>query len=358
MPLEVDIEKRLAEFTLAVRFHMGDAPLSILGASGAGKTMLLRCVAGLEKPDRGRIVLNGRVVFDSEKGERVPARERRVGMLFQNYALFPHQSVAENVGFGLHALVPDAKRARVAEFSERTQVSELSERSVSTLSGGERQRVALARALATEPAALLLDEPLSAMDTHLRGRMQALLEETFVEYPRPALLVTHNMEEAYRMGRELLVLSRGRVVAHGNKEEIFRQPASAEVARLTGCKNISRAQVEADGSVTATDWGVRLQFGEMARATARFVGIRAHHIGFAALRGDGAGENAVPCWLAHVSEGPFRTTVFLRTRELEKIEGEIELQAELTREEWERLRGLRQPWSVSLGAAELFLMDE
>lgn len=358
MPLEVDIEKKLAEFTLAVRFHTGDAPLSILGASGAGKTMLLRCVAGLEKPDRGRIVLNGRVVFDSEKGVYVAARERRIGMLFQNYALFPNQDVAENVGFGLTALTADARSARVAEYSERTRVRELSERNVTTLSGGERQRVALARALAIEPAALLLDEPLSAMDTHLRGRMQALLEETFVEYPRPALLVTHNIEEAYRMGRELLVLSRGRVVAHGNKQEIFRKPPSAEVARLTGCKNISRAQVEADGSVVATDWGLKLKLGEMAGASARFVGIRAHHVRFAALHSSEGAATAVPCWLAHVSEGPFRTTVFLRTRELEKSADEIEFQAELTREEWEYLRGLQQPWDVRLRAEQLFLMDK
>jgi molybdate transport system permease protein len=358
VPLEVDIEKKLAEFTLSVRFHSGDAPLSILGASGAGKTMLLRCVAGLEKPERGRIVVNGNVVFDSENGVCVPARERRIGMLFQSYALFPNQTVADNVGFGLRTLAADAREARVAEYCERTRVSELSGRSVATLSGGERQRVALARALAIEPSALLLDEPLSAMDTHLRGRMQALLEETFVSYPRPALLVTHNIEEAYRMGRELLVLSRGRVVAHGNKQEIFRRPPSAEVARLTGCKNISRARVEADGSVFAEDWGVRLRLAEMARASARFVGIRAHHVRFAALHASEGAATTVPCWLAHVSEGPFRTTVFLRTRELEKSADEIEFQAELTREEWEYLRGLQQPWDVRLAAERLFLMEE
>lgn len=363
MPLEVHVEKKLASFTLSVSFAIGDAPLSVLGASGAGKTVLLRLIAGLERPDRGRIVLKGRTLFDSEAGIDIPARDRHIGMLFQSYALFPHKSVAANVAFGLQALrTPAEREARVGRFTARTAVSALADRNVRSLSGGEQQRVALARALATEPQALLLDEPLSALDTHLRSRMQALLEETFFESPRPALLVTHNVEEAYRMSPEMLVLARGRIAAFGRKQEVFSHPASTEVALLTGCKNISRARVEPDGSVTALDWNARFRFPDLPDAATKFVGIRAHHLAFDALQTGGpaqvTGSNVVPCWLAHVSEGPFRSTVFLRTRELERAEDEIELQAELTREEWHRLSAQPQPWGVRLAAERLFLMKE
>jgi molybdate transport system permease protein len=362
MPLEVELEKKLADFTLSVKFHAPDSPLAILGASGAGKTMLLRCIAGLERPERGRITVNGRTLFDSASGVFVPSRERSVGLLFQNYALFPHRTVARNIGFGLNAHTAAARAARVADLAARTHVGDLLDRFARELSGGEQQRVALARALAIEPGALLLDEPLSAMDTHLRSQVETLLEETFHTYARPALVVTHNIEEAYRISHELLVLSRGRVVAHGAKHEVWRRPANTEVARLTGCKNISRAQLEPDGSVTATGWRVRLKLTDMAPASTRFVGIRAHHIEFpdaqrpeAATRS--ADENVVSCWLAHISETPFRMTVFLRTRELETSEHEIELQAELTKAEWERLRTLEQPWRVRLAPEHLFAMD-
>jgi molybdate transport system ATP-binding protein/molybdate transport system permease protein len=360
MPLEVHVEKKLAAFTLSVRFAIGDAPLSVLGASGAGKTMLLRTIAGLERPDHGRIVLNGQTLFDSEAGVDIPARDRRIGMLFQGYALFPHKTVATNVAFGLAGLKPTERAARIDRFTSRTNIDLLANRNVRTLSGGEQQRVALARALATEPQALLLDEPLSALDTHLRSQMQALLEETFFESPRPTLLVTHNVEEAYRMSAEMLVLLHGRVAAFGRKREVFERPASMEVALLTGCKNMSRVRVEADGTVNALDWDVRLRFPELPDAEAKFIGIRAHHLVFDALTQSEAqgAANVVQCWLAHVSEGPFRSTVFLRTRELEQAADEIELQAELTREEWARLSGQRQPWGVRLAPEKLFLMKE
>jgi molybdate transport system permease protein len=359
MPLDVHIEKRLSDFTLALKFHAADSPLSILGASGAGKTMLLRCIAGLETPDRGQITLNGRALFDSDRGISLPPGERGVGLLFQNYALFPHKTVQQNIAFGLANLSPEARDARVQQLSARTHITEIIGRLTRQLSGGEQQRVALARALAVEPQALLLDEPLSAMDTHLRSQIEVLLEETFASYPHPALVVTHNIEEAYRISADLLVLSRGRIAAYGPKHEILRRPPNTEVARLTGCKNISRVRIEPDGSVNAIDWGVRLKLDDMANASARFIGIRAHHIYFPpAHAAPPISGNVIPCWLAHTSETPFRMTVFLRTRELERSPDEIELQAELTKEEWNRIRSLEQPWQVRLPPEYLFLMNE
>lgn len=361
MTLEVQIEKRLADFTLDVAFRAPAAPLSILGASGAGKTMLLRCIAGLERPGRGRIALNERVVFDSERRIRIPARERRIGLLFQNYALFPHRTVEQNIVFGLEGLAHAEQAARIASVIERTHLGGLEQRYPRELSGGEQQRTALARALAVEPEALLLDEPLAALDTHLRSQVEAQLQETFAAYRRPALLVTHNMEEAYRLGEQLLVLSRGRMAAFGAKEEIFRRPPSVEVAQLTGCKNISRARANADGTIEALDWDCRLRVtGGAAGARApKFIGIRAHHIDFVEPDGGAsAADNVFPCWMARTSESPFRMTLFLSADAAQAAAGRYQLQAEVFKEKWMRFRERAFPWRMRLAPELLFLMDK
>jgi molybdate transport system permease protein len=358
--LEVQIEKKLADFTLDVTFRATETPLSILGASGAGKSMLLRCIAGLERPSRGRITLNDRTLFDSAQRVAIPARDRRIGMLFQHYALFPHRTVAQNIAFGLDDLPHDEQSARTAALVSRTHLAGLEPRYPRELSGGEQQRTALARALAIQPEALLLDEPLSALDTHLRGQVEAQLQETFATFRRPALLVTHNMEEAYRLGEQLLVLARGRVAAFGPKEEIFRRPPSSEVARLTGCKNISRAQPSPDGTMQALDWNCQLRLAPQPAATPKCIGIRAHHIEFLETAAAEAKEqpNVLPCWIVRTSETPFRITLFLSLDKARAENGESHLQAELFKEKWERLRDHPQPWRVRLAPESLFAMPE
>lgn len=365
MPLQVQIAKQLLNFALDVSFAAGDAPLGILGPSGAGKTMLLRCIAGLEQPDRGRIELNGRVLLDTQARIRVPARERRAGMLFQHYALFPNRTVAENIVFGLHDLPRDERARRLAALAERTHVRGLEERYPRELSGGEQQRVALARALSIEPEALLLDEPLSALDTHLRSQMETQLQDTFAAYRRPALLVTHNIEEAYRLGEQLLVLARGRVAAFGAKEEIFRHPPSLEVAQLTGCKNFSRARAISDNTVEALDWGCRLRVAQVPARPAAYVGIRAHHIDFVESSNAGATDdsrdnvnNIFRCWLVRSSETPFRITLYLRLHQPLVESGEYHLQAEVFKEKWERFRARPQPWHMRLSPDSLLSLPE
>ena len=361
MALEIHIEKKLIDFTIDVSFRAEAEPLSILGASGAGKTMLLRCIAGLESPDRGKIKLNDRLFFDSDSRVNIPARQRRVGMLFQNYALFPHRTVAENIGFGLEQSPREDQPARIADLALRTHLAGLENRYPRELSGGEQQRTALARALAIEPQALLLDEPLSALDTHLRSQIEIQFQEIFSAYRRPALLVTHNVEEAYRLGAKLLVLSRGRVVASGAKEEIFRQPASVEVARLTGCKNISRARAVSDHTVEALDWGCTLRLTQSIAQADGFVGIRAHHIEFVEANAPSAEENVFPCWLVRSSETPFRITLFLslQPHSTESPQADAaQLQAEVYKEKWHRFRDKPFPWHVRLRSDALFWMKE
>ena len=364
MSLEVQIEKKLLDFTLDVSFRAEAEPLSILGASGAGKTMLLRCIAGLERPDRGRIKLNDRVFFDSESRVNISARQRRVGMLFQNYAIFPHRTVAENIGFGLEALPRDERSKRVAELIGRTHLAGLEDRYSRTLSGGEQQRVALARALAIEPEALLLDEPLSALDTHLRSQVEIQLQETFAAYRRPALLVTHNMEEAYRLGARLLVLSRGRVVASGAKERIF--PAAA-VGRSRATDRLQEyfARARHFGSQRRS---TRLGLHSAPGATGCTARIRAASWVFAPItsnlwkRTDASiEENIFPCWLVRSSETPFRITLFLSLQEHSSqsaLPESAQLQAEVYKEKWQRFRDKPFPWHVRLRADSLFWMKE
>jgi molybdate transport system permease protein len=359
MSLEVAIEKQVSEFRLAVEFTADGAPLGLLGPSGSGKTMTLRAIAGLETPDRGRIVLHGRVLFDSAHRINVPARERRIGLLFQNYALFPHLTVAQNIAFGLRR-VPEPERVRRVERQlAAAHLENLASRYPASLSGGEQQRVALARALAVEPAALLLDEPFSALDTHLRSALERQLRETLETYQGSTLFVSHNLEEAYRVCGELLVLAHGGVAARGPKEEIFRYPPTLEVARLTGCKKFSRARRAADGFVEALDWGCMLRVTQEFAKPPEHVAIRAHHI---RVRAPGTPaenrDNIFPCWLAAMTETPFRVTLDLRIGGPPARPADFHVQAEVFKQEWEAFRNLPQPWQIELAPDRLFLLPD
>jgi molybdate transport system permease protein len=195
----------------------------------------------------------------------------------------------------------------------------------------------------------------------LRSQIEIQLQETFAAYRRPTLLVTHNMEEAYRLGARLLVLSRGRVVASGAKERIFQRPPSAEVARLTGCKNISRARAISDHSMEALDWGCTLRFTQSIAQPTGFVGIRAHHIEFVEANGASSEENILPCWLVRSSETPFRVTLFLSLQQHASkppLPEAAQLQAEVYKEKWQRFRDKPFPWHVRLRADSLFWMKE
>jgi ABC-type sulfate/molybdate transport systems ATPase subunit len=360
MSLEVAIEKSVPGFRLAVEFTADGTPLGLLGPSGSGKSMALRAIAGLEQPDRGRIVLQGRVLFDSERGIDVPARERRIGLLFQNYALFPHLSVAQNIAFGLRPLPQAERDRRVASQLAAAHLEGLAERFPSTLSGGEQQRVALARALAIEPAALLLDEPFSALDAHLRGSLERQLRENLANYSGSTVFVSHNLEEAYRVCEKLVVLSGGAVAAQGPKEEIFRHPPTLEVARVTGCKNFSRGRRTSDGLVEALDWGCTLRVAQEFAAPPAHVAIRAHHIRVHPT-GESRAENSAnrfPCWLTAMSETPFRVTLDLRIGAAPSGPADFHVQAEIFKAEWESFRDLPQPWTIELAPDRLFLLPD
>ncbi|MFN6463707.1 MAG: molybdate ABC transporter permease subunit [Nostoc sp. DedVER02] len=353
--LFVNIEKILTSFDLKVAFTTDKQPLGLLGGSGAGKSMILRCLAGIETPSSGRIVLNGRVLFDSEQGINLPSRDRRIGFLVQNYALFPHLSVAQNIAFGLpKKLSAGSIRVQVEEQLIAMQLQGLGDRYPHQLSGGQQQRVALARALASQPEALLLDEPFSALDTHLRSQLEQQMTETLAGYQGVTLFVTHNMEEAYRICPNLLVLEHGRAVHYGSKYDIFQHPATVSVAQLTGCKNFSRAVLQSSKQVEAIDWGCILQVVEPVKSELSHIGIRAHQFIFT---NDLSQENTFPCWLVRTSETPHRMTLFLKLHSAAKNSQDYHLQAEVFKEKWATMKDKPFPWYVRLDPLRLILME-
>jgi molybdate transport system ATP-binding protein len=287
MTLAVLLTKQLnAGFALEVSFRAEPGVTILFGASGSGKTTILRGVAGLTRPDRGRVAIGDRVLFDSQTGVDVAVPERHVGYVFQQLALFPHMSVAQNIGYGLAALPRDERRARVAAAAESFHISGLLERRPDQVSGGERQRTALARALVTDPSALLLDEPLSALDYAIQRQIMDDLRRWNETRRLPVLYVTHSHREAFALGDRLIALEHGRIVASGSPHEVLDHPALAPLAALAGFENLFDATVTARHDragtmtclLTGTSTELEVPLGVAAAGTAIRVAIRAGDI--------------------------------------------------------------------------------
>ncbi|BEU87512.1 sulfate/molybdate ABC transporter ATP-binding protein [Selenomonas sp. TAMA-11512] len=305
MKLLVDIEKKLRNFSLRVAFEADREVLSLLGASGCGKSMTLKCIAGIETPDRGRIVLGDIVLYDSEKRINLPPQERHVGYLFQNYALFPHMTLAENIRFVIRG---DKKKKEqiVREEIARFSLDGLEDAYPVALSGGQQQRAAFARMLATRPKLLMLDEPFSALDSYLRWNLERELKKIIEDYGATALLVSHDRGEAYRLSDRIAVIEKGHIEAIRAKEELFQHPETLAATLLTGCKNISKARKVNDGLLIATDWGIELESEDIPDGL-QYVAIRAHYF---ELAEEGASD-AIPFRVEEVIEDTFSTILML-----------------------------------------------
>jgi len=352
--IEIGVEKALETFNLQVDFCAGRGALGLLGASGAGKSMTLRMIAGITRPDRGRIVLNGRVLYDGATGVKIPAAQRKIGVVFQDYALFPRMTVAQNVGFGLGKLKDGERRARVQSQLQRMQIAELADRYPAEISGGQRQRAAIARCMATEPDALLLDEPFAALDPHLRRQTEEQLRETLAAYNGAVIFVTHDMEEAFRFCTDLLVLDSGKVIARGPKHQLFERPRTVAAARLTGCKNIASARRIAADRIAVDAWNCELRTAGIVPHGLTHAGIRSHQIAFYPAP---AAENTFPCWLVATSEAPHEITLYLRLHH-PPAAGELpHLQADVPKELWRAMSADPQPWHVMLHPARFLLLE-
>ena len=302
MSLEVTITKRFEGFTLHADFAAGKTAAAILGASGCGKSMTLRCIAGVVKPDSGRIVLDGRVLFDSEKGIDLPPQQRNVGLLFQNYALFPNMTVEQNILCALKKEKdPAARKAACGSALRAMRLEELAHRLPSELSGGQQQRAALARILAGRPRILMLDEPFSALDSYLREEVEGEVGSLLSNFDGTALLVTHDRDEAYRLCREMIVMDSGEVLRAGTTKEVFADPRRLTAARLTGCKNILPCVRVDEHHVRLTGWERELTVALPVPEGCCAVGIRAHDFAPEAVDG----ENRMPVQVGASSENPF-----------------------------------------------------
>jgi molybdate transport system ATP-binding protein len=307
--LEVDVRKTLKDFQLDVRLSGSGGRLGILGASGCGKSMTLKCIAGIVRPDSGRIVLNGRVLFDSSRKIDLPPQKRRVGYLFQNYALFPHLTVCDNIASGLGLSGAKARLSpSVREAVAMLRLEGLEDRYPGQLSGGQQQRAALARILAYRPEILLLDEPFSALDEFLREGLQLQLAEVLHSWGSDVILVTHSRDEVFKLCTRLAVMDGGGLIGMGETAALFAWPEKVQIARLTGCKNISPARKCGEFEVEAADWGLRLISSRPVPDDISAVGVRAHDFHPA-----GEGEvNSIAISVTDVSAGPFERSVIFQ----------------------------------------------
>lgn len=308
MALTARIEKRCGTFRLNVSFAV-EHTLALLGASGCGKSLTLKCIAGIERPDQGYIELNGRVLFDSEAGVDLPPQKRRVGYLFQQYALFPNMTVEQNISVCLQR--QEKRRDRLEELLSLLRLEGQRNLYPRQLSGGQQQRTALARILAAEPQAILLDEPLSALDRFLRWQLERELGETLERFPGPVVWVSHDLGESYRNCERVCVLDGGRSAPATDMNTLVEHPGTVSAARLAGCKNLVQARPgEAPGTVEIPVWGLSLRCSVPWRAGINMLGLRG-------VRPAGEGEtvNVFPCRVLGTTEDVASIHVALRPQD-------------------------------------------
>ena len=310
MSLYIDITKNLSSFNLDVSMESKSGIIGFLGASGSGKSMTLKCIAGLEKPSKGKIVINNKVLFDSEEKINIKTRDRRVGFLFQNYALFPHMTIKDNIEIGLDKISKVEKGKLSYNYIKKFGLEGLENRYPWQLSGGQQQRVALARALITSPDILLLDEPFSALDNHLRASMERELVDILKDYKGTVVFVTHDIAEAYRICDKIIVFDGGKAKDIRDKNALFKAPQSLAEAKLTGCKNISKAKKLDNNFIFAEEWNLKLKCLADIKDNINYIAIRSHNI---KLYKDEKEENVFEVLIENIVENPFDYTLYIKS---------------------------------------------
>ncbi len=253
MSLVVDIEKKLGSFLLRSKFETGSGTMALLGASGCGKSVTLKCIAGIMTPDKGRIVLDGETLFDSEKHIDLTPQRRQVGYLFQQYALFPNMTVLQNIQCGIRSGSRGEKQQRASEQLRRFRLEGLEKKYPAQLSGGQQQRVALARILASEPRAILLDEPFSALDGFLKWNLEMELADFLSDFSGPILWVSHDLGECFRSCRSVCIMDNGTSLPVTDMETLVHHPATQCAARLVGLRNFLPGR-RCEGGVRIDGW--------------------------------------------------------------------------------------------------------
>ena len=364
MSMEVEIHKKLGEYKLDVHWKSTRKRIGILGASGSGKSLTLKSIAGIEIPDQGHIQIDDQVFYDSNSRICLKPQKRNVGYMFQNYALFPTMTVEQNVGAGLmnhqngrrnrmfarNAEDKKEKKERVRKMIQRFHLEGLEKRLPRELSGGQQQRVALARIMAYEPSVILLDEPFSALDVFLKDRLQQEMMELLSDYDGTIVLVSHSRDEIYRFSEELLVIDDGKQICYGDTKKIFAKPEKVEAARLTGCKNIVPAKRIDEHRIDIPDWNAKLVLEQKIAPGVTHIGVRAHE--FIPVWG----EREKNCIRVHVkgkAEFPFEWKYFLKGEK----EGSADICWYVQKNLWNELEKRGVPDYLKLPEQEILLLQ-
>ena len=371
--LQVTIKKKLGNFLLDVDFQMEGGIFAILGASGCGKSMTLKCIAGIERPDEGRIVLNDRVLFDSQKRINLPPQKRKVGYMFQDYALFPNMNVVQNIQAGM-GRKPDPQKVKA--YINGFQLKGLEDHMPDQLSGGQKQRVAMARMLAAEPELILLDEPFVALDSYLKWQMEQQMRELLQKIQKPVLFVSHSRDEVYRLCDTVGCVHQGKMEVIEPVKEFFKNPKTKAAALLSGCKNIcsvepmksadakSMKDAESitvksmtrekqtkdsnDNQLWAAGWGIALSVSKEA-LNAHTVGIRAHYLTIEKPQQEHVSEFPVGDY--RILEDPFEWNVSFRKDNTCEW-----MQWKISKGEWNPAMGV--PKVLYVREEDLLLLDE
>ncbi|MPW24447.1 ATP-binding cassette domain-containing protein [Alkalibaculum sp. M08DMB] len=315
--LEVSIEKSMGKFKLQSSFKVQKGVLGILGSSGCGKSMTLKCLSGLYNPDSGYINLNGNTLFSDNQKINVQPHKRNIGYVFQNYALFPHLTVIQNIAYGIKDYEHNLRDKMVSEMISRMELLGLENNYPSQLSGGQQQRTALARTLIKRPNLLLLDEPFSAIDSHIKS----LLEKELItiiknNFNGIVLLVTHNVEECYRLCDQIMIMDSGQKIQFGTKEEIIQSPSSVTAARITGCKNFLDVTVLEENSefllLKSNDLIFKSAIVKQHCSKNMIACIRAHHLNLLPIETNV--DNAFDCNILEITDSLFSTTLVLNCK--------------------------------------------
>ena len=358
------ISKSFADVQVLDSLNLSVAPGSrtaIVGPSGSGKTTLLRILAGFETPDTGRIVMQGRTLFDENRF--VPAHQRGIGFVPQEGALFPHLNVADNIAWGLDGTRHE-KRQRVEALMEMVSLDrQLATHWPHEISGGQQQRAALARMMAAEPKFLLLDEPFSALDAYLKEKLMQEMMTYLNQFKKGVIMVSHSRDEVYQMCSDTVIMHQGMIETLGKTKEIFDNPGTVNAARLTGCKNISRATKTGTHEVYASDWDIKLTFPEQTEIPSNLthVGIRAHEIHPIVSKDTNLKDmdsnesiklNTMDCQLERISEAPFEMYLILQNKSGKNTSP---LWWKVTKKEWQEI-GEKVPETVELPAEHIILL--
>jgi len=342
MAIQIDIKKNYSHFNFEINLQNTTQSLAILGPSGAGKTMLLRCIAGLITPDEGYICIDDHVLFDKSKNINLPPSQRKVGFLFQNYCLFPHMTVYDNIAFSV-SKTSDA--LKIHHLLDAFKLSSISQNKPSEISGGQQQRVALARAIATDPDILLFDEPFSALDNHLKVHMIERTIRDLSGFKGTTLVVSHNIDEAYRLCDDIAIIKAGKMIACDRKKKFFETPTSESSARITGCKNIIAARRRGTDFIFVPDWGITLKTCSTYQEETGVVAVRANHIQQAKSEHT---DNIVEVTIEGTIETPFRITLLLATPKMKLKNNTHYIHWEISQEAWHVLKNQSEPLKIHL----------